>query len=97
MACNKSLEVYILRLLAGKSRPVCTEFPLATFSAKKFNEASFKNSRQTIIQQHLVQKELKSNRQFLFCYSKKVSKQSEMFRFFEEKFRRDMFILTPFF
>ena len=67
------------------------------FLGKKFNEASFKNFRQTIIQQHLVQKELKSNRQFLFCSSKKVSKQSEMFRFFERKFRLDMFIFTPFF
>ena len=67
------------------------------FLGKKFNEASFKNFRQTIIQQHLVQKELKNNRQFLFCSSKKVLKQSEMFRFFERKFRLDMFIFTPFF
>ena len=68
------------------------------FLGKTFNEASFKNShKQTIIQQHLVQKELKSSRQFLFCSSKKVSKQSEMFRLFEGKFQLDMFIFTPFF
>ena len=51
--------VYILRLLAGKFVPVCAEFPLATFPAKNFNKASYKNSRQNIIKQHPVQKELK--------------------------------------
>ena len=66
------------------------------FLGKKFNEASFRNFRQTIIQQHLVQKE-SSNCQFLFYSSKKVPKQSEMLRFFEGKFRLDMFIFTPFF
>ena len=43
--------VYILRLLAGKSERICTEFPLATFSAKiltthplKFPAMNFLNS-----------------------------------------------------
>ena len=43
--------VYILRLLAGKSGRICTEFPLATFSAKiltthplKFPAMNFLNS-----------------------------------------------------
>ena len=31
----KNPLVYILRLLAGKFGAICTEFPLATFSAKK--------------------------------------------------------------
>ena len=64
--CFTSNFVYILRLLAGKFVPVCTEFPLATFPAKNFNKASYKNSRQNIIKQHPVQKELKSNHQFSF-------------------------------
>ena len=68
------------------------------FLGKKFTRLPLKNShKQIIIQQHLVQKELKSSRQFLFCSSKKALKQSEMFRFFEGKFRLDMFIFTPFF
>ena len=52
--------------MAGKFVPVCAEFPLATFPAKNFNKASYKNSRQNIIKQHPVQKELKSNHQFSF-------------------------------
>ena len=34
--------VYILRLLAGKSGPFCTEFPLATFSAKNLTRLPLK-------------------------------------------------------
>ena len=36
------------------------------FFGKNFNKASYKNSRQNIIKQHPVQKELKSNHQFSF-------------------------------
>ena len=80
------------KTFGGKIWTILHRVSPGNFLGKKFNEASFK-----IIQQHLVKKELKSNRQFLFCSSKKVSKQSEMFRFFERKFRLDMFIFTPFF
>ena len=34
--CQEKLFVYILRLLAGKFRPICTELPLTTFLAKIF-------------------------------------------------------------
>ena len=46
----RKIFVYILRLLAGKSGRICTEFPLATFSAKilthplKFPAMNFLNS-----------------------------------------------------
>ena len=32
--CQGKLFIYILRLLAGKSGTICTEFPLATLLAK---------------------------------------------------------------
>ena len=34
--------MYILRLLAGKFGPICTEFPLTTFSAKILTKFSLK-------------------------------------------------------
>ena len=36
-------------------------FPWQLFRQKNFNKASYKNSRQNIIKQHPVQKDLKSN------------------------------------
>ena len=42
----KNPLVYILRLLAGKFGAICTEFPLATFSAKKLKRICSQISRQ---------------------------------------------------
>ena len=48
--------VYILRLLAGKSGRICTEFPLATFSAKILTTRPLKFFCHELFKQHLVQK-----------------------------------------
>ena len=40
---KKKFYVYILRLLAGKSGPFCTEFPLATFWANILKKLPFKS------------------------------------------------------
>ena len=63
--------VYILRLLAGKSGRICTEFPLATFSEKiltthplKFPAMNFLNS--------IVQKKCWVNANYCLALSKKI-------------------------
>ena len=42
--CPEKLFVYILRLLAGKFGPICTEFPLTTFSTKILKGSNLKFS-----------------------------------------------------
>ena len=54
--CVEKAVVYILRLLAGKFGAICTEFPLATFSAKKLKRIRLQISRQKINKCYLVQK-----------------------------------------
>ena len=64
--------VYILRLLAGKSGRICTEFPLATFSAKNFINASFNISCHELFKQHLVQKKSWVNANYCLALSWKI-------------------------
>ena len=52
--CPEKLFVYILRLLAGKFGPICTEFPLTIFSTKILKEVHIKFP-QILYKQHLVQ------------------------------------------
>ena len=68
MALKLSFRIYT-KTFGGKIWTNLHRVSPGNFLGKKFNEAFFKNSRQTIIQQHLVQKEL-SNCQFLFYSSK---------------------------
>ena len=42
--CSEKLFVYTLRLLAGKFGPICTEFPLTTFSTKILKGSNLKFS-----------------------------------------------------
>ena len=62
--CVEKAVVYILRLLAGKFGAICTEFPLTTFSAKKFKRIRLQISRQKINKYYLVQNIQSSNFDF---------------------------------
>ena len=60
----KNPLVHILRLLAGKFGAICTEFPLKTFSVKKFKRIRLQISRQKINKYYLVQNIQSSNFDF---------------------------------
>ena len=47
--------------MAGKFGPICTEFPLATISAKILTNLPFEFPAKKIIKQHLVQNEIEAN------------------------------------
>ena len=71
--------MYILRLLAGKFGPVCTEFPLTTFLVKFLTRLPSKIPAEKIVKQHLVQKNYIVNANFSFTLKNSNSLKSCVF------------------
>ena len=58
---RKIFRTYILRLLAGKFGPICTEFPLSTFSAKILTRLPLKFPAKKIINSISCKKKNRTN------------------------------------
>ena len=70
--------MYILRLLAGKFRPTCTEFPLAAFSAKISTRLPFKFPVKNYL--NIIRcKKLKIKYQFSLCFNRNKQHCSDLF------------------
>ena len=64
---RKIFRTYILRLLAGKFGPICTEFPLSSFSAKILTRLPLKFPAKKIINSISCKKKIEVNANFSTC------------------------------
>ena len=64
---RKILRTFILRLLAGKFGPICTEFPLSSFSAKILIRLPLKFPAKKIINSISCKKKIEVNANFSTC------------------------------
>ena len=64
---EKFFCTYILRLLAGKFGPICTEFPLSSFSAKILTRLPLKFPAKQIINSISCKKKIEVNANFSTC------------------------------
>ena len=64
---EKFFCTYILRLLAGKFGPICTEFPLSSFSAKILTRLPLKFPAKKIINSISCKKKIEVNANFSTC------------------------------